>query len=93
MSTSVSVVRPDRHRGYLRVERHAFATFLQRPATTNARYEGDRRPARSHRADKPYLFYMGGTGVPSDHLSTITKNTAKGGKLLSCGYASADQYQ
>jgi hypothetical protein len=38
-------------------------------------------------------FYMGGAGVPSDHLGTITKKTAMGGKLLSCGYASADKYQ
>ena len=43
-----------------------------------------------------FLFcwsYMGGAGVPSDHLGTITKKTAMGGKLLSCGYASADKYQ
>ena len=38
-------------------------------------------------------FYMGGAEVPSDHLGTITKNTTKEGKLLSCGYASADKYQ
>jgi len=37
--------------------------------------------------------YMLGAGVPSDHLSTITKNTAMGGKLWSCGYDCSDKYQ
>ena len=37
--------------------------------------------------------YLGQTGVPSDHLFTVTKNTAMGGKLWSCGYDFADEYQ
>jgi hypothetical protein len=35
-----------------------------------------------------FLFwrsYIGGVGVPSDHLSTPTKKTDMGGKVLSCG--------
>ena len=38
-------------------------------------------------------FYILGAGVPSDHLSTPTKNTAMGGKLWSCGYDCSDKYQ
>ena len=37
--------------------------------------------------------YMGGAGVPSDHLSTTTKKTDIGGKVLSCGYESGEMYQ
>jgi hypothetical protein len=37
--------------------------------------------------------YMGGAGVPSDHLSTTAKKTDIGGKVLSCGYESGEMYQ
>lgn len=39
------------------------------------------------------VLYIGEAGVPSDHLSTFTRNTAMGGKPLSWGYAAADKYQ
>jgi hypothetical protein len=37
--------------------------------------------------------YMGGAGVPSDHLVTPIKKTDMGGKVFSCGYESAEMYQ
>lgn len=55
--------------------------------------EENRHQRKMHGVDQPLGLYMLGAGVPSDHLCTITKNTAMVGKLLSCGYASADKYQ
>lgn len=39
-----------------------------------------------------YMLMLG-AGVPSDHLSTPTRNTARGGKPWSWGYDCSDKYQ
>lgn len=64
-------------------------TFLKE----SARADIASRPTGGGGINISSKLYMLGAGVPSDHLSTITKNTAIGGKLMSCGYASADKYQ